>query len=66
MKIIIDRFEEEFVVAELENKQMINIPKAIVPKNAKEGDVISIEVDVYESTERKKKISNLMEELWED
>lgn len=66
MKIIIDRFEEEFVVAELENKQMINIPKAIVPKNAKEGDIISIEVDVYESTERKKKINNLMEELWED
>lgn len=66
MKIIIDRYEEEFVVVELENKQMINIPKAIIPTNAREGDVISIEVDIDESTERKKKISNLMDELWED
>ena len=66
MKIIIDRFEEEIVVAELENKQMINIPKAIMPTDAKEGDVISIQVDVDESTERKKKIYDLMNELWED
>lgn len=66
MKIIIDRYEEEFVVVELENKQMINIPKAIIPTNAREGDVISIEVDIDESTERKKKINNLMNELWED
>ncbi len=66
MKIIIDRYEEEFVVVELENKQMINIPKAIIPTNAREGDVISIEVDIDESTERKKKINNLMSELWED
>jgi DUF3006 family protein len=65
MKIVIDRFEEEFVVVELENKQMINIPKIIMPKNAKEGDVISIEVDVDESVRRKEKISNFMNELWE-
>jgi len=25
---------------------MINIPKAIIPSDAKEGDVISIEIDV--------------------
>jgi len=66
MRIIIDRIEEEFFVVELENKQIINVPKAIMPRNAKEGDVISIEVDVGESTERKKKINDLMNELWED
>lgn len=66
MKIIIDRFEEEFVVAELENKQMINIPKAIIPLDAKEGDVVSIEIDVDETNKRRESIHNLMTELWED
>jgi DUF3006 family protein len=65
MKIIIDRFEEEFVVAELENKQMINIPKVIMPTNAKEGDVISIEIDDGES-KKLANVKNLMTELWED
>jgi DUF3006 family protein len=55
MKIIIDRIEENFFVVELENKEMINIPKSIIPTNAKVGDVISIEVDVNETEERKKK-----------
>jgi len=66
MKIIIDRIEENFFVVELENKEMINIPKSIIPTNAKVGDVISIEVDANETEERKEKIINLMNELWED
>jgi hypothetical protein len=66
MKIIIDRFEDEFVVVELENKQMSNIPRIIIPTNAKEGDVISIEIDEDESNKHKENISNLMKELWED
>lgn len=66
MKIVIDRFEEEFIVVELENKQMINIPKAIIPTNAKEGDVISIEVDEDESKKLKENIKSLMTELWEE
>lgn len=66
MKIIIDRYEEEFVVVELDNKQMINIPKEIIPSDAKEGDVISIEIDVDETNSRKENIHKLMSELWED
>lgn len=66
MKIIIDRFEEEFAVVELENKIMLNIPKEIIPSNAKEGDVISIEIDVEESNKRKENIHKLMTELWQD
>jgi len=66
MKIIIDRYEEEFVVVELENKQMINIPKEIIPSDAKEGDVILIEIDVDETNSRKENIQKLMSELWEE
>lgn len=66
MKIIIDRFENKFVIAELENKKMINIPIEIIPPNANEGDVISIEIDINESNKRKENIQNLMTKLWED
>ncbi len=45
MKGIIDRFEGNFAVVELEDKKMININKNILPKKAKEGDVINIEED---------------------
>jgi len=66
MKIIIDRYEEKFAVVELENKQMINIPKEIIPTDAKEGDVISIEIDVDATNNRKENIHKLMSELWKD
>ncbi|MDF2676263.1 MAG: hypothetical protein K0Q97_556 [Bacillota bacterium] len=66
MKIIIDRFEGDFAVVELQNKQMVNIPKAIIPPEAVEGDVISIEINKEETAERKNKIKNLMNDLWED
>lgn len=66
MKIIIDRFEGDFAIVELQNKKMVNIPKAIIPPEAVEGDVISIEINREETDERKSKIKNLMYDLWED
>lgn len=66
MKIIIDRFEGDLVVAELQNKQMINIPKAIIPPEAVEGDVISIEIEKEETEVRENYIKGLMDDLWED
>ena len=35
---VIDRFEEEYVVVELEDGVMLNLPKVEVPEDAKEGD----------------------------
>lgn len=66
MKIIIDRFEGKFVIVELENKQIIHIPDEIIPPNAKEGDVISIEVDISATNNRSENIHNLMTEIWDD
>lgn len=66
MKIIIDRFEGNFAVCELENKQMVNVPVAIIPNGAKEGNVISIEIDKEETGKRSKRISNLMNNLFVD
>lgn len=65
---IIDRFEGEFAVVELENMKMINIEKNKIPKEAEEGYVINIEdvitVNYVETEKRKNNIENLTEDLW--
>ncbi|PIH03322.1 DUF3006 domain-containing protein [Clostridium combesii] len=71
MKGIIDRFEENFAIIELEDKKMINIDKNIIPKKAKEGDVINIEGDIItlnekESERLKKEIDELTEDMWKE
>ena len=65
MKIIIDRFEGDSAVVELPSKVIINIPRILLP-NAKEGDVISIEIDKEETKNRKKRVNNLMNDLFKD
>ena len=65
---IIDRFEEKFVVIELENKKTLNIERDIVPMEAKEGDVLNtdncITINLQETIKRKKYIEDLTNELW--
>jgi hypothetical protein len=41
MKVVIDRFEGEIAVIELENGDMVDIPKKILPNNAKEGSIVN-------------------------
>ncbi|KOR26448.1 DUF3006 domain-containing protein [Clostridium sp. FAM 1755] len=71
MKGIIDRFEDNFAVVELEDKRMINIDKNILPKKAKEGDVINIEGDIITLNEKekeklKKQIDELTKGMWQE
>ncbi|ENK1245113.1 DUF3006 domain-containing protein [Clostridium sporogenes] len=71
MKGIIDRFEDNFAVVELEDKRMINIDKNILPKKAKEGDVINIEGDIITLNEKekeklKKEIDELTKGMWQE
>lgn len=63
MKVIIDRFEGNFAVVELENKTFSNVPILLVPQEAKEGDVLSIHVDIAETNKRKKAVTNLLLDL---
>ncbi len=65
MKVIIDRFEGEYAVVELEDRTMVNMPRRLVPENAREGDVLNIEIDMDSTRERKERINRLMDELWE-
>lgn len=66
MKYIIDRFEGEFAVCELEDMTMVNIPKKALPTEAREGDSILVTVDPAETEERKENIKHLMDDLFQD
>jgi len=64
MRFTIDRFEGELAIVELENREIIEIPKVILPMEAKEGDIIIISVDEKETQDRKKTIQEKFESLF--
>lgn len=69
MKVVIDRFEGDYAVCEKENREMIDIKRDSIPKEAKENDVLDIEgdritIDVLETEKRKKEIEELTKDLW--
>ena len=66
MRIIVDRFEGDFAVVELENGQMIDCPKALLPSNAKEGSIINITVDEKATEEKLQKVTERMNKLFKD
>ena len=65
MKVIIDRFEGDYAVVELDEGKFLNMPKELVPF-AKEGDVIKITVDHEETKKRSEHITDLMANLFKD
>ena len=66
MKFIIDRFEGDFAVVELDNGNFENMPKTFLPQNAKEGDCIIISIDSNTTTKAKKRIEKKMNNLFVD
>ncbi|MEG0772575.1 DUF3006 domain-containing protein [Clostridium sp.] len=69
MKVVIDRFEGDYAVCEKEDREMIDIKRHSLPKEAKEGDVLDIEgdkiiIDINETEKRKKEIEELTKDLW--
>lgn len=63
VKIIIDRFEDEFAIVEMEDGKILSITKEILPSNAKGGDVISIQIEEKETKKIKDEIEYLMNKL---
>jgi len=69
LKVVIDRFEGNYVVCEKEDRTMINLEKSKVPCNAKEGDVLIIKeneitIDKEDTLKRMKEIEELTKNLW--
>ena len=70
MKGIIDRFEGDIAVIELENNEFIDINISDLPKNISTGDVIELLYDkinlcIEETKNKKQAIEDLMDELFE-
>lgn len=70
VKGIIDRFEGEFAVVEVDGTTK-DFPKSIFPKNASVGDVVEIrgeKVKVLkgETQKLRQEIEELMDDVWED
>lgn len=64
LKVVIDRFEGEYALVEDENKNIINMPKCLVPVNAKEGSVIKIELDEDETKRRNEDAKSLFDSIF--
>ena len=61
--LIIDRFEGRFAVLDT-GEGMINILRVDIPKRAREGDVLKLTIDTDNTAARKKRIDNMMNELF--
>ena len=66
MKVIIDRFEGEFAVVEIDAGKFANLPRVLLPEDAKEGATIVISVDREETVAREQKIEGMMSRLFCD
>lgn len=71
-KGIIDRFEGEWAIVEMDDGEFLDIPVETLPPEAEEGNVIYIDSDgkvivsIQETYQRRKKIQDLMNKLFED
>lgn len=63
--LIIDRFEGDWAVIE-HGEKFFNIPKELLPPDAKEGDIIhfSITIDQNSTKKQKERIQDLVDDLF--
>ena len=69
--VIIDGFEEDYAVCQTDEGEILEIEKAKIPTDAKEGDVLVLEEDEIsinkeETIRLRQQIKKLMEDLWEE
>ncbi len=65
MRYTIDRFEDDFAVVELENGGMANVPRMVLPAEAKEGDVVCVDVDADGTAQKKREIEGRLDRLFQ-
>ena len=63
--MVIDRFEGEFAAIVCKEKTY-NIPRALLPEQAKEGDVLKILIDTEKTEKNEEEIKQLMDDVWAD
>ncbi len=65
--LVIDRFEGEYALIEYK-RRIFHIPKILLPKGARPGDVINIQVTVDQeaTAQRKQYIEQLADQVFEN
>lgn len=64
MRVVIDRFEDDFAVVILPDGKTADLPKMLVPEGAGEGAVIDITYNENETDERRGRIKSKMDRLF--
>lgn len=66
--LIIDRFEDDWAVIEGPGRVTFNLPRNLLPRNAKPGDVLSIivKVDQAATKERTEKARGLLDNFFDE
>lgn len=62
MWVIIDRFEGEYALVELEDGSVLPVPAQLFP-GAREGDVVEIRIDRAETARRRRLIEELRQKV---
>ena len=65
MRVIVDRFEGNYAIVEMDIGNMCVIPRKLIA-DAKENDVIDIDINEEETIKRKEEIKKLSEEVFEE
>ena len=65
MQVVVDRIEEDYIVLELEDGSVVDVPKVLIP-GAKEGDVIDIYINRDEKKKKNTEVKKLMDDLFID
>ena len=66
MKLVIDRFEGEYAIIELTDGRTASIPRIAIPPEAKESDILSIEIQKRETEARNTSIHHKINSLFSD
>lgn len=66
MRFTIDRFEGDYAIVELEGKEMLDMPRILLPLDAKEGDIINVSIDKEGTENRKKEIQDRFNNLFSE
>lgn len=65
MEVIVNRIEGNYLILELENGNVIDVPKELIPE-AKEGDIVNITIDKEKTKRKKEEIEHLINSIFED
>lgn len=65
MQVVVDRIEEDYIVLELDNGDIIDVPRELIP-GAREGDIVDIYINRDETDAKKEEVKKLMDNLFVD